>query len=89
MTDQFNEVYDFNVKEGVAYWVLTNFTRIRNTTEYDGQYRFLRPEFPNNTIELENRYKVTVVDGKLKHMKGNDDAEVNANMLFEFNVSSN
>jgi hypothetical protein len=89
LTDQFNEVYDFNVKEGVAYWVLSNFTRIRNTTEYDGQYRFIRPEFPNNTIELENRYKVTVVDGKLKHMEGNDDAEVNANMLFEFNVSSN
>ena len=89
LTDQFNEVYDFNVKEGVAYWVLSNFTRIRNTTEYDGQYRFLRPEFPNNTIELENRYKVTVVDGKLKDMEGNDDAEVNANMLFEFNVSSN
>ena len=83
-----NEIYDFEVSEGVAYWVLSNFTRIRNATEYNGQYRFLRPEFPSNTIELENRYRVTVVDGKLKHMDDDDEAEVNANMLFEFNVSS-
>ncbi len=89
LTHQFNEIYDFEVKEGVAYWVLSNFTRIRNTADYNGEYRFLRPEFPGNTTELEKRYRITVVDGKLKNMDGDDDAEVNSNMLFEFNVSSN
>ena len=86
LTDQFNEIYNFEILDSTAYWVLNNLSRIRETSEYNGQYRFLRSEFPNNTKVLEERYRVTVVDGKLKHLDGND--EVDSNMMFEFNISS-
>lgn len=61
-------------------------SRIRDTAEYDGQYRFLRPEFPNNYEFLKEKYSVEVVNGKLKSTTG--EQNVHPNFLFEFNVSA-
>ena len=58
---------------------------IRDTTNYNGQYRFLRPEFPNNFAVLKEQYNVEVVNGKLKSMTG--EQGIHPNFLFEFNVS--
>lgn len=74
------------VVEGKVYWTLTTMAQLRTTNTYDGQYRFLRTEFPNNYEFLKEKYNVEVVNGKLKSLTG--EQNVHPNFLFEFNVSA-
>lgn len=84
--DAFTGMCDVDVTDSKVYWTLTTMSRIRDTAEYDGQYRFLRPEFPNNYEFLREKYSVEVVNGKLKSTTGQQN--VHPNFLFEFNVSA-
>ena len=79
-------IYDFTIKEGVAYWMLPDLSRVRDTKSYDGKYRLIRPEYPVNTQMLEEKYDLKIVNGKLKSNTGSQD--VNPNMLFEFSLHS-
>ncbi len=85
--DAYNQtgIYDFEVKVGVAYWVLPDISRIRETKSFDGKYRLIRPEFPINSKMLEEQYDLKIINGKLVSNTGTQ--EVNSNMLFEFSLS--
>jgi hypothetical protein len=87
LADAYNEtgIYDFDVKIGVAYWVLPDISRIRETKSFDGKYRLIRPEFPLNSKMLEEQYDLKIINGKLVSNTGTQ--EVNSNMLFEFSLS--
>lgn len=80
-------IYDFEVKIGVAYWVLADLSRIRDTNSYNGQYRLIREEYPKNAKKLEDEYDLKIIDGKLVSNTGKQ--EVNSNMLFEYSLHSN
>jgi len=88
LVERMNEtgIYDFTIKEGVAYWMLPDLSRVRDTKSYDGKYRLIRPEYPVNTQMLEEKYDLKIVNGKLKSNTGSQD--VNPNMLFEFSLHS-
>jgi len=83
--NSFNGSCDIDVIDSKVFWTLTTMQRIRDTVNYNGQYRFLRPEFPNNFAVLKEQYNVEVVNGKLKSMTG--EQGIHHNFLFEFNVS--
>ncbi len=87
LADAYNQtgIYDFEVKIGVAYWVLPDISRIRETKSFDGKYRLIRPEFPINSKMLEEQYDLKIINGKLVSNTGTQ--EVNSNMLFEFSLS--
>ena len=74
------------IVEATVYWTLTTMAQLRTTNAYDGQYRFLRAEFPNNYEFLKEKYNVEVVNGKLKSLIG--EQNIHPNFLFEFNVSA-
>ena len=76
---------EVEVVDSKVFWTLTTMQSIRDTSNYNGQYRFLRPEFPNNFAVLKEQYNVEVVNGKLKSMTG--EQGIHPNFLFEFNVS--
>ena len=88
LANQYNEtgIYDFEVKTEVAYWVLPDLSRIRDTKSYDGKYRLIRPEYPLNSKMLEEQYDLKIINGKLVSNTGSQ--EVNSNMLFEFSLNS-
>ena len=87
LADAYNEtgIYNFEVKVGVAYWVLPDMSRIRDTKSFDGKYRLIRPEFPHNSKMLEEHYDLKIINGKLVSNTGTQ--EVNSNMLFEYSLS--
>ena len=60
--------------------------RIRSTTNYNGEYKFIRAEFPKNADLLLKQYKLAIVDGKLKTTDGSDG--VHPNCLFEFSLNA-
>lgn len=72
----------FEVNTGTVFWILSDLTKIRETKIYNGQYRYIRPEFPANYKQLEIDFKVTVKDEKLSSLTEND--IVDPNMLFEY-----
>lgn len=88
LVSAYNETgaYDFEVKSGVAYWVLPDLSRIRDTVNYDGRYRLIRPEYPLNSKMIEEQYDLKIINGKLVSNTGSQ--EVNSNMLFEFSLHS-
>jgi hypothetical protein len=72
------------VNTGEIFWILSDLTQIRESKIYNGQYRYIRPEFPANYKQLEIDFQVTVKDGKLSSLTGNDIAD--PKMLFEYSI---
>ena len=71
---------------GKVFWTLTTMDRIRSSDNYNGEYRFIRAEFPNNADLLLKQYKLAIVDGKLTATDGSDG--VHPNCLFEFSLNA-
>ncbi len=86
IAQHYTEGIGFQVELGTVYWILNNLSQIRKTDDYNGKYRYLRPEFPGNSKRLERDYNVVIKDGKLTSLAG--DEVVNPNMLFEYSISS-
>jgi len=82
----FDGNFEEEIEIGKAYWTLENRSMLRNIDTYNGQYRLLRSEFPNNIKQLEQEYQLTIVDGKLKSK--NAETNVHHNFLFEYSVRS-
>ena len=74
------------ISAGKVFWTLTTMDRIRSTDSYNGEYRFIRSEFPNNSKLLLEKYNLAIVDGRLKRMDGSDG--VHPNCLFEFSLNA-
>ncbi len=71
---------------GKVYWTLTTMDRIRATDNYNGEYRFIRKEFPKNAELLLEKYNLAIVDGRLNKMDDSDG--VHPNCLFEFSLNA-
>ncbi|MDF9788313.1 hypothetical protein [Polynucleobacter sphagniphilus] len=74
------------INAGKVFWTLTTMDRIRSTDSYNGEYRFIRSEFPNNSKLLLEKYNLAIVEGRLKRMDGSDG--VHPNCLFEFSLNA-
>jgi hypothetical protein len=74
------------INVGKVFWTLTTMDRIRSIDNYNGEYRFIRAEFPKNTDLLLKQYKLAIVDGKLTATDGSDG--VHPNCLFEFSLNA-
>ena len=86
IANSFKGICDVDIVDSKVYWTLTTKQYIRDTATYNGQYRFLRPEFPNNYQVLKEQYNIEVVNGKLKSLTNEEG--VHPHFLFEFNVSA-
>jgi hypothetical protein len=73
-------------KANTVYWATTDLKMLRDVGNYNGQYRYIRPEFPNNYLHMEKNFNVQVVDGKLKSTIGA--SAINTNILFEYSLSA-
>lgn len=73
-------------KSNLVYWATTDLKMLRDTDKYNGQYRYIRDEFPNNYLQMERDFNVRVVNGKLQSTVGA--SGVNPNILFEYSLSA-
>lgn len=84
--NNFRAICESGKKEGQVYWTLTDGSRIRDINSYNGEYRFIRAEFPNNIEKLKTDFNLVIDNGKLKSLVGID--AVHPNFLFEFSVGT-
>lgn len=86
IVEHYTEGMGFKVDLGTVYWILNNLSVIRKTNDYNGIYRYLRPEFPENAKRLETDYNMVIKDGKLTSLAGEE--HIHRNMLFEYSISN-
>jgi hypothetical protein len=70
---------------GEVFWTANNMTIFRALHESNGEYRFLREEFPQNYKLLEKKYKLTFKNGALK-LKGGG-THISQYVAFDFSVN--
>lgn len=70
---------------GEVYWTASNMTLFKTLSESNGEYRFLREEYPHNYKLLEKKYKLSYKNGVLNLNGGG--THISAYVAFDFSVN--
>lgn len=78
------------IEVGKVYWTAMNLKAVKSIEEHSGQYRYIRPEYPNNLKLMEAKYNVVPDGNKLKPKDGTnaDPRGVTIDLVFDFSVGS-
>ena len=72
-------------KYGEVYWTASNMSLFKTLTESNGEYRFLRAEYPHNYKLLEKQYKLSYTNGTLSLKNGG--THISPYVAFDFSVN--
>lgn len=75
------------LKYGEVFWTASNMSIFKALPESNGEYRFLRKEYPNNFKLLEKQYKIKYVDGCITTTDGA--THISQYVAMDFSVNLN
>lgn len=79
-----------NLRTNEIYWTDPEMLRIRRTEQFNGIYRLISPDYPNNIKILCEEYEVDIVNGNLVPKPGSKYAEIGAfpaKIFFDYSFS--
>lgn len=76
------------LKYGEVFWTANGMKIFKSLSESNGEYRFLRKEYPNNYKLLEQQYKIKLIDGCISTTDGSTHISPYVAMDFSVNLRS-